>query len=76
MKYCTQMEAAKKGLITEEMKQVAIEEEVDIKKMLKLAIDPEKAKKYREESKPKDEKVCTMCGDLCALKRSREVIEG
>jgi len=44
--------------------------------MLKLSIDPEKAKKYREESKPKDEKVCTMCGDLCALKRSREVIEG
>ena len=30
MKYNTQMEAAKKGLITEEMKQVAKEEEVDL----------------------------------------------
>ncbi|HDP36305.1 MAG TPA: thiamine biosynthesis protein ThiC, partial [Candidatus Atribacteria bacterium] len=30
MKYCTQREAAKKGLITEEMKQVAIEEGIDI----------------------------------------------
>lgn len=49
---------------------------LDWGKMLKLAIDPEKAKKYRMESQPKDEKVCTMCGDLCALKRSRKVIEG
>lgn len=49
---------------------------LDWEKMLKLSIDPEKAKKYREESQPKDEKVCTMCGDLCALKKSREVIEG
>jgi len=30
MNYFTQMEAAKKGLITEEMKKVAIEEGVDI----------------------------------------------
>jgi len=30
MKYCTQMEAAQKGLITEEMKQVAKEEKVDL----------------------------------------------
>lgn len=49
---------------------------LDWGKMLKLAIDPEKAKKYRMESQSKDEKVCTMCGDLCALKRSRKVIEG
>lgn len=48
---------------------------LDWEKMLKLSIDPEKAKKYREESQPKDEKVCTMCGDLCAIKRSKEVIK-
>ncbi|HDK27591.1 MAG TPA: phosphomethylpyrimidine synthase ThiC [Candidatus Atribacteria bacterium] len=47
---------------------------LDWEKMLKLAIDPEKAKKYRKDSQPKDERVCTMCGDLCVLKRSREVI--
>ncbi len=44
--------------------------------MLSLAMDPEKAKAYRESSLPVNKEVCTMCGDLCAVKRSREVLEG
>ena len=44
--------------------------------MLDLAMDPVKARAYRESSKPLDEEVCTMCGDLCAVKRSRRVLEG
>ena len=48
---------------------------LDWEKMLNLAIDPEKAKKYRDSSKPIDQDVCTMCGDLCAVKRSRTVLE-
>jgi len=49
---------------------------LDWKAMLDLAMDPEKAREYRESSKPIDEEVCTMCGDLCAIKRSRMVLEG
>jgi phosphomethylpyrimidine synthase len=49
---------------------------LDWKKMLALAMDPEKARAYRESSAPIDEDVCTMCGDLCAVKRSRKVLEG
>ncbi len=48
---------------------------LDWEKMLNLAIDPEKAKKYRDSSKPIDQDVCTMCGDLCAVKRSRRILE-
>ncbi|NOX34616.1 MAG: phosphomethylpyrimidine synthase ThiC [Deltaproteobacteria bacterium] len=33
------------------------------------AIDPEKARSYRESSKPSEKDVCTMCGDFCAVKR-------
>ena len=33
------------------------------------AIDPEKAKAYRESSQPSKSDVCTMCGDFCAVKR-------
>jgi phosphomethylpyrimidine synthase len=33
------------------------------------AIDPEKAKEYRESSQPSEKDVCTMCGDFCAVKR-------
>ena len=44
--------------------------------MFELAMDPEKAKEYKESSKPIDDEVCTMCGDMCAVKRSREILEG
>jgi phosphomethylpyrimidine synthase len=43
--------------------------------MMALALDPEKASAYRDSSKPYDDSVCTMCGDMCAVKRSRRVAE-
>ena len=49
--------------------------ELNWQKMIESAMDPEKARAYRESSKPKDQDVCTMCGDLCAVKRSRRIIE-
>ncbi|PID72352.1 MAG: thiamine biosynthesis protein ThiC [Desulfobulbus propionicus] len=49
--------------------------ELDWEKMFELAMDPEKAREYRKSSKPIDEEVCTMCGDLCAVKRSKRVLE-
>jgi phosphomethylpyrimidine synthase len=39
---------------------------------LSLAIDPEKAKRYREKMPLKDNRVCTMCGDFCAIKMVKE----
>jgi len=50
--------------------------DLDWTKMFDLALDPEKAKAYRASSKPLDQEVCTMCGDLCAVKRSRKILEG
>ncbi len=35
---------------------------------MELALHSEKARKYREESKPKTDDTCTMCGEYCALK--------
>jgi phosphomethylpyrimidine synthase len=49
--------------------------DLDWTRMMALAMDPEKAQAYRESSKPIDAQVCTMCGDLCAVKRSREILE-
>ena len=43
---------------------------------LQLAIDPEKARAYRVFSRPIDAETCTMCGDLCAVKRSRRILAG
>jgi len=50
--------------------------ELDWEKMFSLAIDPEKAKKYRKESSPENEDTCTMCGKMCAVRNVNKVMEG
>ncbi|MDP3142546.1 MAG: phosphomethylpyrimidine synthase ThiC [Candidatus Omnitrophota bacterium] len=44
----------------------------DWKRQIKLSIDPDKAKKYRESSQPKQRDVCTMCGEYCSIKLIEE----
>jgi phosphomethylpyrimidine synthase len=48
--------------------------DLDWERMMSLAMDPEKARSYRDASKPYDDSVCSMCGDMCAVKRSRKVL--
>lgn len=42
----------------------------------KLAINPEKARKYREDSKPHDIESCTMCGKMCAIRNMNKSLDG
>ena len=50
--------------------------ELDWEKMFSLAIDPEKAKRYRESSKPEKEDTCSMCGNFCAVKNMNRILDG
>lgn len=50
--------------------------EVDFPRMIELSIDPEKAKAYREESKPECEDTCTMCGKMCPMKNMKKILSG
>jgi phosphomethylpyrimidine synthase len=45
---------------------------LDWDRQIQLSIDPTKARKYREESRPHMDEVCTMCGEFCAIKMVRE----
>ena len=45
---------------------------LDWERQITLCIDPAKARRYREESKPELDEVCTMCGKFCAIKMVRE----
>jgi len=45
------------------------------KKMLSLFVDPERAKKIFKRSRSKSELTCTMCGEYCAMKKTREIIK-
>jgi phosphomethylpyrimidine synthase len=47
---------------------------LDWDRMLELALDPHKARKLRESSKPQDESLCTMCGEYCAMKKVKGVL--
>ncbi len=42
--------------------------DLDWQKQIELAIDPDKARSYREEYNPGETEGCSMCGELCALK--------
>ncbi len=44
-------------------------------KMLNLFIDPDKATKIFKRSRSKSDLTCTMCGEFCAMKKTREIIK-
>lgn len=50
--------------------------DIDWEKMFDLAIDPEKAKRYRAESKPHDEESCSMCGKMCSMRTMKKILNG
>ncbi|WP_417029557.1 phosphomethylpyrimidine synthase ThiC [Cloacibacillus evryensis] len=49
---------------------------LDWEKMFELAIDPEKARRYRAESKPEKEDTCSMCGNFCAVRNMNRILDG
>lgn len=50
--------------------------DLDWEAMFSLALDPEKARRYREESHPQEEDTCTMCGRLCAVRTMNRALDG
>ncbi len=36
---------------------------------IRLSLDPERAQELRSSRLPKESDVCTMCGELCAIKK-------
>ncbi|MDD4334833.1 MAG: phosphomethylpyrimidine synthase ThiC [Desulfotomaculaceae bacterium] len=49
---------------------------LDWTRMFELAMDPEKAVRYRSESTPENEGTCTMCGKMCAVRSMNKVLSG
>ena len=50
--------------------------DLDWEGMFAHAMDPVKARAYRESSKPEFEDSCTMCGKMCAVRNMKRVREG
>jgi phosphomethylpyrimidine synthase len=47
--------------------------ELDWERIISLCIDPKKARAYRESLPPNEDSLCSMCGEFCAIKRTRGI---
>jgi phosphomethylpyrimidine synthase len=48
----------------------------DWERMFELSVDPERAKAVHQRRRSKSPKVCSMCGELCAMKVVDEILKG
>jgi phosphomethylpyrimidine synthase len=44
------------------------------REQIQLSIDPLRARRLRESRQPQDSDVCTMCGELCAIKKAAQIL--
>lgn len=49
--------------------------DLDWQQMFDLAIDPTKARAYRENAELEDETTCSMCGKMCAIRNVHEALK-
>lgn len=65
-----------KGAIDRDNAMSKARAELNWDEMIRISIDPEKATRYRNSSKPEIEDTCTMCGEMCALKNMNIILNG
>ena len=65
-----------KGAMDWDNQMAAARQKLDWEKQFELALDPEKARRYREESTPEREDTCTMCGKMCSVRNMNAVLAG
>lgn len=57
------------GALEWDNQMAAKRKQLDWEGQIALAMDPQKARKFRESAPPADEQVCSMCGEFCAIKK-------
>lgn len=65
-----------KGAIDKDNAMSKARADLDWDQMIKLSINPEKAREYRASSIPEKEDTCTMCGEMCAVKNMNDILNG
>jgi len=69
------IEKGVRGAREQDLKMSDARKRFDWTTMFETAIDPVKARHYRSQSEDSDRDVCTMCGDLCAMKTFQRAME-
>ena len=65
-----------KGAIEWDHSMAMARRNLDWETMFDVAIDPEKARRYRKDSTPEREDTCTMCGKMCAIRNMNKILNG
>lgn len=65
-----------KGAIDWDHQMAVARRNLDWEAMFDVAIDPEKARRYRKDSTPEREDTCTMCGKMCAIRNMNKILNG
>lgn len=65
-----------KGAMDWDNQMAAARQKLDWEKQFELALDPEKARRYRAESTPERKDTCTMCGKMCSVRNMNAVLAG
>ena len=61
---------------TGENSSTSVDVEASLNELEELAIDPEKAKAYRDSAAPEKEDSCSMCGNFCSVRNMNKILEG
>lgn len=63
-----------KGAMEQDCRMARARKALNWQDQIRLAIDPQKARKLRESRLPQESDVCTMCGELCAIKKVAKIL--
>jgi len=63
-----------KGAINADIEMAKRRKALDWEGQIALCLDPEKVRKWRAEVPPAESRVCSMCGDFCAIKTVEEAL--
>jgi phosphomethylpyrimidine synthase len=56
------------GALEQDIKMAGARKKMDWESQFRLSLDPERSRELRKSRRPEDKKVCTMCGEFCAIK--------
>ena len=63
-----------KGAMDQDCRMARARKSLNWEDQIQLSVDPQRARKLRESSIPKESDVCTMCGELCAIKKVSKLL--
>ena len=63
-----------RGAMEQDCRMARARKALDWQGQIQLSIDPQRARKLRESRMPQDSDVCTMCGELCAIKKVAKLL--